>query len=87
MGLGVAVLVGPLVRFSAASIAAFLAFFIVVMLITYLRGIEADCGCFGVGERISPLTLIRDTSFMFPALFLFVQPWLEARGWLPRRLR
>ena len=87
LGLGAAVLVGTLVRYTAASIAAFLAFFITVMLITYLRGIEADCGCFGVGERISPLTLIRDTSFMLPALFLFAQPWIEARGWLSRRMR
>jgi uncharacterized membrane protein YphA (DoxX/SURF4 family) len=87
LALGAAILVGPLVRFTAASMASFLAFFITVMLITYLRGIEADCGCFGVGERISPLTLIRDTSFMLPALFLFAQPWIEERGWLPRRIR
>ncbi len=61
---------------------AFLAFFIGVMLVTYLRGIEADCGCFGIGERISPFTLVRDTLFILPALFLVVQPWLELRRWL-----
>jgi hypothetical protein len=53
--------------------------FVVIMAVTYARGIEADCGCFGIGEPISPLTLLRDTLFIIPAAFLVAQPWFEAR--------
>jgi uncharacterized membrane protein YphA (DoxX/SURF4 family) len=77
--LGIALLVGPWIRYSAAFTAAFLGFFILVMLVTYLRGIEADCGCFGIGERISPRTLLRDSLFTLPAVFLAVQPWVVSR--------
>ena len=79
--LGIALLLGIMIRYTAGFAGAFLMFFIGVMLVTYLRGIEADCGCFGVGERISPLTLVRDALFILPALFLVVQPRLESRGW------
>jgi uncharacterized membrane protein YphA (DoxX/SURF4 family) len=79
--LGAALAIGIATRYTAAVAMGFLAFFIGVMLVTYLRGIEADCGCFGVGERISPFTLARDALFILPALFLVVQPWLESRRW------
>jgi uncharacterized membrane protein YphA (DoxX/SURF4 family) len=82
--LGVCVLAGIMIRYTAALAGALLALFIAAMLVTYLRGIEADCGCFGIGERISPLTLARDTLFLLPAVFLAAQPWIEARRWLPR---
>jgi uncharacterized membrane protein YphA (DoxX/SURF4 family) len=87
IALGVALLIGIGIRYSAGFAAALLAFFIGVMLVTFLRGIEADCGCFGVGEKISPFTLARDTLFLLPALFLVVQPWLESRGWLRKKGR
>jgi len=77
--LGIALLAGPWIRYSAAFTAAFLGFFILVMLVTFLRGIEADCGCFGIGERISPRTLLRDSLFTFPAVFLAAQPWVVSR--------
>ena len=48
--LGVALLLGIFIRFTAAIAGGLLVFFIGIMLITYLRGIEADCGCFGVGR-------------------------------------
>ncbi len=78
--LGVSLLLGIRIRWTAGLTAALLLFFVGLMLVTYLRGIEADCGCFGVGERISAFTLIRDTLFILPALFLVAQPWLEKRG-------
>jgi hypothetical protein len=81
--LGIALIAGLTIRYTAAFAVAFLTFFIGVMLVTYLRGIEANCGCFGIGERISPFTLVRDALFILPALFQVVQPRLESR----RRLR
>jgi len=77
--LGLLVLAGLRIRLTSGTAAGILGFFIIIMLVTYLRGIEADCGCFGVGERISPLTLLRDTLMMLPALFLLLQPRLESR--------
>ena len=77
--LGAALLLGIQIRFTAAITCGFLLFFIGLMLITYLRGIEADCGCFGVGEKISPLTLIRDASFLLPAFYLYLQPWIDEK--------
>jgi uncharacterized membrane protein YphA (DoxX/SURF4 family) len=80
--LGIALISGIKIRYTAGFAGAFLTFFIGVMVVTFLRGIEVDCGCFGVGEKISPFTLARDAFFILPALFLVTQPWLESRRWL-----
>jgi uncharacterized membrane protein YphA (DoxX/SURF4 family) len=72
--LGLALLSGIKIRYTASFTIGFLLFFIGVMLITYLRGIEADCGCFGIGEKISPFTLLRDALFMLPAFVLLINP-------------
>ena len=70
--LGVLILTSWKTRWVAGASAGLLAFFIVVLTVTYLRGIEADCGCFGMGERISPMTIARDSLFLVPALFLML---------------
>jgi len=80
IALGIALLLGIFIRFTAAFAGGLLLFFIGIMSATYLRGIEADCGCFGVGEKISPFTLAREIFLMIPALYLFAQPWIEKRG-------
>ncbi|MBA3035303.1 MAG: hypothetical protein FP814_02300 [Desulfobacterium sp.] len=85
IALGIALLLGIMIRYTSALAGGFLALFIVVMLVTYLRGIGADCGCFGIGEKISPLTLARDTFFILPALYLYIQPWIEQRRWFSRQ--
>ena len=72
--LGLLLLTGWYSRVVAGFAGALLAFFIIIMAITYFRGIEADCGCFGVGERISPLTIARDSLFLIPAIFLVLEP-------------
>ena len=79
VALGLLLLVGLKIRYIAAGAAALLGFFIVILAITYSRGIEANCGCFGVGERISPLTIARDALFILPALFLAFEPWIGSR--------
>ena len=77
--LGLAVLIGWKIRYFSAATAALLLFFIVVLSITILRGIEANCGCFGLDERISPLTVLRDSLFLIPALYLVFEPQLTKR--------
>jgi len=45
--------------------------FIVIVLISLLRGLEIDCGCFAIIKEDSLMkTLIRDFIFMVPALIL-----------------
>ena len=46
-----------------------------VMGVTYARGIEADCGCFGLGEPITPATLTRDSLLFVLAVFLAIYAW------------
>jgi uncharacterized membrane protein YphA (DoxX/SURF4 family) len=72
--LGILLLTSLKTRWVAGFAAGLLAFFIVILTITYLRGIEANCGCFGIGERISPLTIARDSLFLVPAVFLMLAP-------------
>lgn len=72
--LGLLLLTGWYRRVVAGFAAGLLTLFIIIMTITYLRGIEADCGCFGVGERISPTTIARDSLFLIPAVFLLIAP-------------
>jgi uncharacterized membrane protein YphA (DoxX/SURF4 family) len=79
IALGVMLLVGWQLRYIATFCAALLGAFIAMMGITYLRGIEASCGCFGLGEPITPMSLLRDTLFLAPAIFLAVQAWRESR--------
>jgi uncharacterized membrane protein YphA (DoxX/SURF4 family) len=79
--LGLAILIGWKVRYFSAATVALLFFFIAVLAITISRGIEANCGCFGLDERISPLTILRDSLFLIPALYLTFEPKLTRR-WL-----
>lgn len=79
VALAVWLLSGFQIRFAAAATIGLILFFIVILTITYGRGIEADCGCFGSGEPISPLTLVRDSLFLLPALFLAFESKLHKR--------
>jgi uncharacterized membrane protein YphA (DoxX/SURF4 family) len=58
LGLLLATGIGP--RYTAAGASVLLAAFFAVMLQAYIKGMGIDCGCFGLGEKISPLTLTRD---------------------------
>jgi uncharacterized membrane protein YphA (DoxX/SURF4 family) len=82
--LGILILTSLKTRWVAGFATALLSFFIVILTITYLRGIEANCGCFGVGEPISPLTIVRDSLFLAPAIFLMTAPVTRAGRSLPR---
>jgi uncharacterized membrane protein YphA (DoxX/SURF4 family) len=74
IALGVLLLVGWKIRYVSYATIGILAFFIGVLTLTWFRGIDAECGCFGSGERITPLTIARDTLFLLPAIFLAVAP-------------
>jgi putative oxidoreductase len=79
IALGAVLLSGWKIRYTSIAAAALLCSFIVVLTVTYLRGIEADCGCFGSGDRISPLTIARDALFLLPGAFLAWEHKFRAR--------
>jgi hypothetical protein len=82
MGLGLALLIGfrRKIRYLAGASTLLLLFFIVILTITYLRGIEADCGCFSFDDPISPNTIARDSLMLIPALYLLCAGHLFRRG-------
>lgn len=82
--LGVFLMAGWKLRYFATFAALLLGAFIAAMGITYARGIEADCGCFGLGEPISPFTLLRDSGVLVIALFLAVYAWRKDLAAVPR---
>ena len=75
--LGMMLLKGWKLPFLAGFTALLLGGFLVAMGITYARGIEAHCGCFGFNEPISPLTLTRDSLLFGMAVLLTVSAWRQ----------
>ena len=77
IALGALFLIGWKIRYVALGGAALLLCFTVLLTVTYLRGIDADCGCFGFGDRISPRTIARDALILLPALLLIFEARLK----------
>lgn len=76
---GALLLAGYQLRYVAAAATALLLCFFGLMLRSYFRGSGIDCGCFGVGEALSPQTLARD------GLLLFVSGALTAGAFFAAR--
>lgn len=77
IALGVLLLTGWKIQYVSIGASALLLAFIGILTVTYLRGIDADCGCFGFGDKISPRTIARDVLILLPAVFLAVEPLLR----------
>jgi uncharacterized membrane protein YphA (DoxX/SURF4 family) len=73
--LGVLLVVGVFRRISTLAASALLMLFFGLMVRAYVRGETIDCGCFGPGEAISPLTLLRDGALLACSLFLTAMAW------------
>jgi uncharacterized membrane protein YphA (DoxX/SURF4 family) len=82
LALGVILLTGFGLRYSAIAASALLAAFFTVMLIAYSKGLAIDCACFGPGDIISLKTLARDGTLVAAAVGLAIlsvgQPVLPA---------
>ena len=70
--LGAVLVTGFGLRYAAAVATCMLAVFFAVMLNAYLRGMGIDCGCFGLGEKITALTLSRDGGLLALSLLTTV---------------
>lgn len=81
--LGVLLVIGFQLRWIALLSALILFGFWFSMLRAYGLGLGIDCGCFGPGEKVSPLTLTRDGAMVLLALFLF---WFGRRKQVPEKV-
>ncbi len=81
--LGMLLLRGWKLKYVATFTALLLGTFLLAMSITYARGIEANCGCFGFGEPISPRTLARDSFLFVFAVFLAIYAWRKNKATAP----
>lgn len=79
IALGLLLLSGWKLHWLASFSTALLGFFLVTMAVTYARGVEATCGCFGLGEPVSPRTLVRDTLFFLPSVYLTLIAWRRSK--------
>jgi uncharacterized membrane protein YphA (DoxX/SURF4 family) len=79
IALGILLLAGWKIRYVSMGACGLLTTFIVILAVTYLRGIDANCGCFSFEDRITPLTIARDALIILPALYLAAEPILHAR--------
>jgi putative oxidoreductase len=79
IALGILLLIGWRIRYVSMGACGLLATFIVILAVTYLRGIEANCGCFSFDDRITALTVARDALIILPALYLVAEPMLRSR--------
>jgi uncharacterized membrane protein YphA (DoxX/SURF4 family) len=68
--LAVLLAVGLWKRVTLPAASVLLAVFFSLMVRSYARGEAIDCGCFGPGEAISPITLVRDGTLLAVSLVL-----------------
>ena len=80
IALGLIILSGIKIRWSSIAATGLMLFFIILLSITLYRGIDTNCGCFGFGDRITWKTILRDGSFLVPAMFLVIQSWWPKRA-------
>ncbi len=77
VALGLLLWTGWKLPYSATFTSLLLGAFLVTMAVTYARGIEAACGCFGTSEPISPRTLARDSLIFAVAAVLAGRAWRQ----------
>jgi uncharacterized membrane protein YphA (DoxX/SURF4 family) len=77
--LGLMLLAGLWLRWTALAASLQLLFFFSVMLLSYSKGMGIDCGCFGVGEALGPKTLARDGALLACSITLTVLAFAARR--------
>jgi putative oxidoreductase len=77
---GLLLMVGVWMRFSAACISAMLLVFIGAMVRALIQHQAINCGCFGPGEPISKWTMLRDGSMLAASLFVTAMAFIRPRS-------
>ena len=73
--LGLGLVAGIGLRWFSTAASALLLVFFGLMVRSYLKGMQIDCGCFGPGEALGPRTLLRDFALLAGALALCGLEW------------
>jgi putative oxidoreductase len=76
---GLLLMAGVWMRFSAACVSAMLLVFIGAMVRALVKGQDISCGCFGPGEPISKWTMLRDGSMLAGSLFVTAMAFVRPR--------
>ena len=79
LAIGLWLLIGWRIAPAATAATIILGAFFGVMLFTYGRGLQIDCGCFGLGEALTWKTLVRDGSLVAASAALAVLAWTKSR--------
>ncbi len=80
LALGLLLLSGLQLRWVASLSSLLLAGFFTVMVRTYSKGLEINCGCFGPGEALGVRTLIRDGLLLILAVTVTVLAFRARRA-------
>ena len=75
---GLFLIIGLFLRASAGTIAALMFLFIIVMSAALIRGLEIDCGCYGMESQISPGRILEDVGLLVMALYVIFFPGSKA---------
>ena len=68
--LGILLIAGLWRSVSTVAASLLLVVFFSLMVRAMAKGMQIDCGCFGPGERLSWITLVRDGALLATSLFL-----------------
>jgi putative oxidoreductase len=69
---GLALILGVKVRAASFIVSGLLVIFISLAVISVMRGLDIDCGCFnGIARRTNWLTIFEDIGMLAGALFIF----------------
>jgi uncharacterized membrane protein YphA (DoxX/SURF4 family) len=70
LAIGVLLIIGRWMRIASVVASALLLVFFGLMVRAFAKGMEINCGCFGPGEIISRMTLLRDGAMLAGSLLL-----------------
>jgi hypothetical protein len=76
---GLWLLSGIALRYAALVTSLLFTVFFAVMVRSYFLGLEINCGCFGPGDRLGPMTVLRDGSLLALAIAVTVGAFLMNR--------
>lgn len=80
VALGIAILSGIARRWFSLAGALLITLFLSVLVRSYALGLQVDCGCFGSGEALGPMTLVRDSTMLILAAAVTWGEFRAARG-------
>ena len=77
--LGLLLLIGWRLRIWSAAVTLIMAGFLTAVSRAYLLHMDIDCVCFGIPEKLTGMTVVRDGAFTALALIMTIFAFIEAR--------